>query len=88
MALVNCLECGKQVSDSVTKCPFCGADRLRAVGSTEYSGFCKWIGVFLAGMIVLGYGYENGNRIMLWSGYGILALAGWKFLFGGWRGKK
>lgn len=40
MALINCYECGKQISDSAQACPNCGAP----VKKQEKKKFCKYCG--------------------------------------------
>lgn len=40
MALINCYECGKQISDSAKACPNCGAP----VKAPEKKKFCKYCG--------------------------------------------
>ena len=41
MALINCYECGKQISDAAQACPNCGAP----VKAPEKKKFCKYCGV-------------------------------------------
>ena len=41
MALINCNECGKEISDKAVTCPHCGAPTLNAPLNTK---FCKHCG--------------------------------------------
>ena len=34
MALINCKECTKEMSDTASQCPNCGAPKLNAIGLT------------------------------------------------------
>ena len=50
MALINCPECKKEISDKATSCPYCGCP-LKAT-TIEQTGK-KWKGIQLAGMILV-----------------------------------
>ena len=41
MALINCSECGKEISDKATSCPHCGAPTSNVSANTK---FCKHCG--------------------------------------------
>ena len=41
MALINCSECGKEISDKATSCPNCGAPTSNVSANTK---FCKHCG--------------------------------------------
>lgn len=63
MALIECRDCGKQVSSSAVKCPACGRPiALRRGGKYELAGF-----LMIVGGIGLAFAYPIA---------GILALAG------------
>jgi len=38
MALIDCRECGKELSDTAPTCPFCGAPAKNATGVNEKDG--------------------------------------------------
>ncbi|GAB7259265.1 zinc ribbon domain-containing protein [Dickeya dianthicola] len=42
MALVNCTECGKEVSDTALKCPSCGK-QLRKPKRSFFGKIIKWV---------------------------------------------
>lgn len=52
MALVKCLECGKELSSDAKACPHCGAPKLSSIGkSTGMINFTRIYGFLL---IILG----------------------------------
>jgi len=56
MALVECKECGKDISDSSKFCPHCGAPYTQAIGLSQSNKVGKIIGgllTLIAGIILL-----------------------------------
>ncbi|WP_044311653.1 OB-fold protein [Pseudomonas syringae] len=73
MALIECKECSKQVSDSAAACPHCGApvapaQIARAPDETKKVGVGFALGIFflpwLFGWFLLGRGYSAGARVV------------------------
>ena len=65
MALINCPECGKEVSDKATSCPKCGApteygkketkkERIKKKGNVQGAGCLIMILALILGFTVLG----------------------------------
>jgi uncharacterized membrane protein len=86
MALIQCQECGKQMSDSASKCPNCGANRLQAVGATAFQKACA-IFIILVGLFVSLGGLfspeikaQFGNTLWRAIGTGLVGC-GWLVLF-------
>lgn len=50
MALINCTECGKEVSDQATACPQCGAKKFKPKPPKKPTSIATW----LIGAVVLG----------------------------------
>lgn len=65
MALIACVECGKQVSDKAAACPNCGAPVVAPVElvaeAEEGSGRLKIIGIVTA-VIIAGLLYQSATR--------------------------
>ena len=70
MVLIRCLECGKQMSDSASKCPHCGAGSWQSAGYTtgQRIGFGL---IFLFGFILMAYGLGNDEIVMTVIGIAI-----------------
>ncbi|SDW30467.1 tRNA_anti-like [Pseudomonas syringae] len=73
MALIECKECSKQVSDSAASCPNCGAPVTsapvaHAPDKAKKVGFGFALGIFflpwLFGWFLLGRGYSAGARVV------------------------
>jgi hypothetical protein len=52
MALINCKECKKEISDQADKCPNCGFDIKKENGKKAVNG-CAWIFAALAAIIFI-----------------------------------
>jgi hypothetical protein len=53
VALIQCQECGRQMSDSASKCPNCGAYLLQAVGATAFQKAGGVAAILLGGAVLL-----------------------------------
>ena len=51
MALINCKECGKEISDKATSCPHCGYKLKETTGEEELS-----VAKAVAVVIIIGLG--------------------------------
>lgn len=90
MALINCPECGHQMSDTVKKCPNCG---YKQPNIFQYKGFKNlYIGLLLSiisvGLLILAMptmsGFSTSSEIYLTDDdfwYGILEVVGSCILF-------
>lgn len=87
MALIECKECSKQVSDSAAACPNCGApvapaQIARAPDETKKVGVGFALGIFflpwLFGWFLLGRGYSVAARIcgLTWLALSIFVFLG------------
>ena len=72
MALVNCKECGKEISDQANRCSHCGAGRFTSVGVNSLIGV-RIIGILLGiGGLYFVSRYEEGIGTI---GYILIGLA-------------
>jgi len=55
MALKPCKECGAQISNTVTKCPQCGA--MTTLGAVRYLGCLMFVGGIIITAIVVGLAF-------------------------------
>lgn len=53
MALINCKECGKEVSDTANKCPHCGYKNKKLTNDTKKRLFTKHIKIISILIIIL-----------------------------------
>jgi len=62
MSILSCGECHKPISDTASRCPHCGAGRMKAVGVRSVVGV-KTIGavIALAGFWLMAMEYDNGH---------------------------
>jgi hypothetical protein len=74
MALTQCQECGKRISDTASKCPNCGANRLQAVGTTSVQK-AAGVGAILVGGAVLLIAASQGEELGI-----VLKLACYAFM--------
>jgi len=84
MALMECKECGKQISEQATSCPHCGAPvgaraayvAQGSIAQTRSVGFLLGLGIFLVPIIfvwfLLRQGHSTLSRVI---GFAWLALA-------------
>ncbi len=70
MALISCLECGKQMSDSASKCPHCGAGSWRSSGYTMGQRIGYGV-IFFLGFLLMAYGMGNDEIAMTVIGIAI-----------------
>lgn len=90
MALINCPECGHQMSDTAKKCPNCGYKQPNLFQSKGYTNL--FIGLIISivsvGLLILAiptmYGFSTSSEIILTSDYflyGMLEVVGAGILF-------
>jgi hypothetical protein len=70
MAMVHCRECGKNISDSATSCPHCGAKQKHSSSTKEKK--VNWTLTLIMSIIFGGIGVDR--FIMGHIGLGILKL--------------
>lgn len=71
MALINCMECGREISDKATTCPFCGCpiSEMSTVGVVKIKLprtqqiAAGWVGLFSSKEATI-----SSNDKVLWSG--------------------
>lgn len=67
MALVNCKECGKEISESAISCPNCGAPQQNngheAIVENKQKSSLKIWGLFIGMVLLVGGGYYAYNQI-------------------------
>ena len=80
MAMIRCLECGNQMSDSANKCPHCGANKWQSAGYTVAQKIGLAV-LFLMGGAVMTYGMANEDQVVIIIGIGISACS-LGFIFG------
>lgn len=80
MALIKCLECGKDVSDKASSCPFCGNPIMDKIITIEKTGKCwkfikllSWIGVII-GFLMFSNGYQGSGFNSPVTGIGFVLI--------------
>ena len=53
MALINCKECGKEISDTVNKCPHCGYKNKKLTIDAQKPLFTKRIKIIITILIII-----------------------------------
>jgi len=76
MALVKCLECGKDISADAKACPNCGAPKLLSVGrSTGMIGFTRFYGLALIALgIWIAAAVSNSGIIVIIFGIALMVM--------------
>ncbi len=78
MSLVNCIECGKQISEYATSCPHCGYSYLTTFNegpaTTIQKTYKKWKAVRLVSwlIIVSGFLIIGGGESFISTGFTIM----------------
>ena len=84
MGLVNCIECGKQISESATSCPHCGFSYITTFNegpaTTIQKTYKKWKAVKLVSWLVIVSG------ILMLGGGELLMPIGASLIFFGFLG--
>ena len=73
MAMIRCMECGNQMSDSATKCPHCGAHKLKAVGASPIQKVSGVLAIIM-GAAIWWTALGEGNSLMIGLGCGFACL--------------
>lgn len=60
MALINCKECGKEISDKADKCPNCGFD-IKTEKTKKSAKGCAWVFAALAAIIFIAIAMDNNS---------------------------
>ena len=55
MALINCKECGKEVSDKAINCPHCGYKMNKSEGMKVANGIAWMFIIFMIIMMILSW---------------------------------
>lgn len=82
MALINCSECGREISSQARVCPSCGAPMTLSTVTTEKTSKevkleqLKAFGVLVAGAIitVVGGSSSTDNKTMIFGGIVLLLI--------------
>lgn len=83
MALVNCPECKKEISDNAINCPFCGY-AFRAATVEQTGKIWKLVKLMSIMMLIVGFMFNKQNQLLssVLLTFGVIFFIG--SIFGKW----
>jgi hypothetical protein len=76
-SLLQCKECGGPISGSASKCPHCGANRLKAVGATPIQKVAGFLAMLIGiGVFLMSSFSAESNYLMTGLGAGFAIMGG------------